>query len=271
MQFTIGKETLYLRFIKDDTFSLFSFFGSFPSFFVGNIIFRWSPLASHAACCLHQDKKLTFCCKINHSFSNFLFISAPLSLSFSLSLWYPFPYCVSLLSFFMWMSLYFFSVFFFILYHNCLSSNLFHLFSMLSVSLSFSLANVWMSLILCSLSLCEHLSILLMCLLFFLNHYSLSSNLHLLLSRSHGNLLISFSSINIFMWTSLSFVWVYGRLGSRVIFALNFWTSVCYALGREVNPWWQLFFFGSSITSMLIFQRRRSEGSRKTIINTIIW
>ena len=141
MQFTIGKETLYLRFIKDDTFSLFSFFGSFPSFFVGNIIFRWSPLASHAACCLHQDKKLTFCCKINHSFSNFLFISAPLSLSFSLSLWYPFPYCVSLLSFFMWMSLYFFSVFFFILYHNCLSSNLFHLFSMLSVSLSFSLAN----------------------------------------------------------------------------------------------------------------------------------
>ena len=118
MQFTIGKETLYLRFIKDDTFSLFSFFGSFPSFFVGNIIFRWSPLASHAACCLHQDKKLTFCCKINHSFSNFLFISAPLSLSFSLSLWYPFPYCVSLLSFFMRMSLYFFSVFFFILYHT---------------------------------------------------------------------------------------------------------------------------------------------------------
>ena len=66
------------------------------------------------------------------------------------------------------------------------------------------------------------------------------------------------------MWCEL------GRLDSRVVFALNFWTWLCFNLGREVGLWWRLFFFGSSITSTLNFQRRRSEWSRKTIINTII-
>ena len=56
-----------------------------------------------------------------------------------------------------------------------------------------------------------------------------------------------------------------GHLDSRVVFTLNFWTLECYALGHEVDPWWQLFFFRSSITSTLNFQRIQSEGSRITI------
>ena len=51
-----------------------------------------------------------------------------------------------------------------------------------------------------------------------------------------------------------------GHLDSRVVFTLDVCTSVCYSLGHEVDPWWQLFFFGSSITSTLNFQRRQSEG-----------
>ena len=29
-----------------------------------------------------------------------------------------------------------------------------------------------------------------------------------------------------------------GHLDSRVVFTLEFWTLVCYALGREFEPWW---------------------------------
>ena len=52
-------------------------------------------------------------------------------------------------------------------------------------------------------------------------------------------------------------------MDSQVVFILDLKPSVCNALGCEVNPLGRLFFFGSSITSTLNFQRRRSEGSRK--------
>ena len=62
-----------------------------------------------------------------------------------------------------------------------------------------------------------------------------------------------------------------GRLDSQVVFTLNFWTSVRYAMSHEVDPWWQLFFLGTSITSTLNFQRRRGVyEAEKTIINTTI-
>ena len=64
----------------------------------------------------------------------------------------------------------------------------------------------------------------------------------------------------------LRYFWRMGCLDSQVVFTLEFWTLVCYALGREVNPWWQPLFFGSSPTSTLNknFKRRWSEGRRKT-------
>ena len=37
---------------------------------------------------------------------------------------------------------------------------------------------------------------------------------------------------------------IYGCLDSRVVFALNFWTLVHYALCSEVTPRWQELFFG---------------------------
>ena len=61
-----------------------------------------------------------------------------------------------------------------------------------------------------------------------------------------------------------------GHLDSWVVFTLNFWTSVCYPLGHQVNPWWRLFFFGSSKTSMLNFQRWQRKRSRKQLLTLLI-
>ena len=47
-----------------------------------------------------------------------------------------------------------------------------------------------------------------------------------------------------YLWSFVLSHSKYGRRDSQVVFALDFWTLVCYALGHELEPWWWQLFFG---------------------------